>query len=103
MSLSKIRGLSPELEAVQARLDAAIKEIVPSWISDGHELPEQTINPGSNLVKHGLGRALSGWLFLRVRGNSTPSDSIVELSSDKVTLELVSTSADSFKVKLWVF
>ena len=71
----KLVTRDPDLLKVQENVEQAIKPLLQSIVVSGQVLKSVTVSAGSNnLVEHGLGREIQGYIVIKRSANSTVFD-----------------------------
>jgi len=83
---------------LQNNIFSGLTLLLKNPMSKGSFLKNIVLTTGSNVVPHGLGRALQGWMSTRVRASATfydtqdtnpnPDKTLVLVSSANVTVDL---------------
>lgn len=90
-----------ELSQMQTKWAASLNPIVANPMVLGQQLENVQLVTGPNVVNHGLGRNLQGWLIVRQRSAASVYDTQDNNQLSALTLNL--TSSADVSVDLWVY
>lgn len=91
-----------DLNKVQQNVENAITTIINKEIIDGVLLKNVCLHAGTaNAVKHQLGRAIRGWIVVRLRADARIWD-VQDFNPNPARTLMLACSHDA-KVDLWVF
>ena len=97
----KVRCNDSDLASVQDAVEVPIRDISSRRIIDGRQIISVSLTTGAdNLIQHGLGRPLAGWVLTRINAQATVWDEQDDNAIGSLTLVL-RCSADC-TVDLWV-
>jgi len=96
----KIGGNRIENKA-QENTESALTPILRSKILDGVLLKNVSLNNGTTLVSHKLGRKIEGWIVVRQRSDARVWDDQDNNVNVSTTLKLQTSAA--VEVDLWIF
>ena len=85
----------------QENTASVITPFLRSRILDGVLLKNISLNSGSNLVEHKLGRKIEGWIVVRQRADARVWDDQDNNVNVSTTLKLQTSAA--VEVDLWIF
>lgn len=98
---SRINASDYELNRVQDNLARPIDQLLQVPILDGQLVEDVVLKAGDNLVDHGLGRVLRGWIVVR---QSAMSDLYDKQSTNPFPArQLALNSSNAATVSMWVF
>lgn len=89
------------LSRIQDNVARALDQAATQPILNGVLLSSVALAVGSNIVNHGLGRTLRGWIPVRLRASATVYDTQDSNSTPALTLLLTASAAVT--ADLWVF
>lgn len=90
-----------ELSLLQTRWASELNPVLNNPLVNGRLIKSVVLGTGANVVNHGLGRPLQGWVLTRVRANATVYDTQDSNSTPGLTLKLTASAAAT--VDLYVF
>lgn len=98
-SFTKIQTADRDLMSVQASVDDVFKQILSQAILNGNILTRVALVTGENIVNHGLGQKLLGWVLVRNRAhadlwdaqddNPNPTKTLILEASANTTVDLL--------------
>lgn len=96
--IAKVQTSDRILNQLQSNIAYALNPILTNPATQGRILRAVALKSGANVVQHGLGAPLTGWIPVRIRGaatlydtqdsNQTPSSTLLITSSAAVTVDL---------------
>lgn len=89
----KIYSPNREVSQIQDAIVDAIDPLLALPLSDSNFLENVDLTTGSNIVSHGLGRDLRGWIVVRKDADESIYDTQDSNSLPALTLMLVSSGA----------
>lgn len=90
-----------DLGRAQQQLRLTLDPITAVPLLDGVLVEDVALTTSTKSVKHGLGRAPTGWLLVRKTANANVWDAQDSNAHPELTLDLVASG--SVTVSLWVF
>lgn len=90
-----------ELGQMQTKWAAQLNPVVANPLVLGHQLTNVQLLTGANVVNHGLGRTLQGWLLVRQRSLASVYDTQDSNPMPQLTLQL--TSSADMLADIWVY
>lgn len=89
------------LELLQTTWAQQLDPVISNPILKGRQITNQTINIGTNVINHKLGRKLQGWFITSINGYAQLFDTQATNQTPQLTLNITS-NADAL-VSLWVY
>lgn len=100
--LSQIQSDDQSLNRLQSEWRSKLNPILAFPPVSGQLISKVALTSGSNIIRHGLGRPLQGWIMTRMRSAAVQVyDTQDSNPAPSTTLQLTSTGAST--VDLWVF
>ena len=87
-----VNSKNDDLNAVQLNLKTALDPIIKNALVGGTTLTSIALKAGANIVAHGLGRTLQGWMIVRKRASADIYDTQDQNGSPQTTLLLTATA-----------
>ncbi len=104
-SFQRLRLKAPptaeDVSRIQDNVARVADPLVALQLLNGRLLQSVALTIGTNLVSHGLGRSLVGWIPVRLRASATIYDTQDSNPAPAQTLRIVASAAAT--VDLWVF
>jgi hypothetical protein len=101
MTLPIFQTSSKDLSLLQTNWSTQINPVLAQPMAQGLFVKNVTLNTGSNVLNHRLGRRLQGWIITRIRALATIYDTQDTNQQPDLTLVLVSSA--TVQVDLYVF
>lgn len=86
---------------MQTQWASQLNPLVASPIMSGHQLKNVSLAMGDNVVPHGLGKILTGWMIVRQRATAALFDK--QDSTQLTNLNLTLNASAPVVVDLWVY
>ena len=87
----KIQTNDSTLNRMQDNILRSVNPVVSNPLVDGQLLKGVSLQSGANLINHGLGRDLVGWIVTRLRQSATIYDTQDTNKTPSLTLQLVAS------------
>lgn len=97
-TLNKLNTQDELQNRIQDNTKKAVNQLSSNSLTSGNTLTSIALTAGDNTINHKLGKALTGWFIVRLRGastiydkqdsNKTPEQTLVLNSSAGVTVDL---------------
>jgi len=100
-SFPKVQTTDRLINQIQDNVARAIQSVLTGPLSNASLLTSVSLVSGANVINHGLGRKLQGWIPVRVRASATIYDTQDSNSTPALTLQL--TASADVTVDLIVF
>ena len=101
MSLPIFQSDSKEMSMLQTQWASQLNPVLTNPFLQGRVLKSVVLASGANVVNHGLGRKLQGWVPVRLRASATLYDTQDTNTSPALTLNLTASAAVT--VDIYVF
>lgn len=101
MALPIFQTGDSSLSLLQTGWSSQLNPLLNNPVLSGRLLKNVELASGANVINHGLGRKLQGWVLTRVRAAETVSDTQDDNSTPQLTLQL--TASGAVTVDLYVF
>lgn len=99
MKLSRVQANESSVNRLQDQIIPAVNGLLSAPLAESVLLEDVSLFAGANIVNHGLGRPLRGWIVTRMRGaamvfdtqdtNRTPARTLALQASANVSLDLM--------------
>lgn len=94
---------APELSATNDRVRDTVEELRQKPFISGRQIENIDLTSGTNTIKHGLGREVSGYVITRKSLNVDIYDAISSPGTVDISVYLPLVSASTVNIDLWVF
>jgi hypothetical protein len=101
MALPIFNTDNQSLGLLQTSWASQLNPVIANPVSSGRLIKSVVLASGANIVSHGLGRKLQGWVIVRQRASATFYDT--QDSNGKPELTLLLTASGAVTVDLFVF
>jgi hypothetical protein len=101
VSLPIFQSDSKEMSMLQTQWASQLNPVLTNPFLQGRVLKSVVLASGANVVNHGLGRKLQGWVPVRLRASATLYDTQDTNTSPALTLNLTASAAVT--VDIYVF
>jgi hypothetical protein len=101
MAIARVQTDSRELNQVQSQIISSVQPVLDNPIVNGRLIQSLAIASGSNVIDHGLGRTLLGWIVVRNSASVTFYDT--QSSNANPARTLLLTASGAATISLYVF
>ena len=101
MSIARVQTTSRELNQVQSQIISSVQPVLDNPIVNGRLIQSLAVSSGSNVIDHGLGRELLGWIVVRNSASVTFYDT--QNSNANPARTLLLTASGNATISLYVF
>ena len=100
-SIARVQTSSREFNQFQSQVISSVQPVLSNPIVNGRLIESLSVSSGSNIIDHGLGRELLGWIVVRNNANVTFYDTQASNANPARTLLL--TASGNATISLYVF
>lgn len=101
MSLPYFQTSSKDISLLQSSWASQLNKLLGNPLVQGRLINNVMLTTGTNVINHGLGRKLQGWIIVGINAASTIFDLQSSNTSPQLTLDL--SSSAPCQVNLYVF